>query len=141
MQCYLEASQEGGHALFSRKIEGEVIMLNLLRFRERADYSAFPDLDPGRPVSGADAYRSYIDHTLPLLLKSGGDILFLGDGGRFLIGPFEERWDLVMMVRQNSLQDFMAFSDDAEYLAGIGHRHAALEDSRLLPLTGGCLDK
>jgi hypothetical protein len=28
----------------------------------------------------------------------------------------------------------MAFASNAEYLAGIGHRTAALEDSRLLPL-------
>lgn len=137
MQPYLEASQEGGKALFSKNIQGEVTMLNLLRFRTEADYSGFPELSPDHPVSGADAYQKYIDHTLPLLRKSGGDILFLGKGDHYLIGPFEERWDLVVMVRQNSLQDFMAFADDPEYLAGIGHRHAALEDSRLLPLTRG----
>ena len=133
-QTYLEASQAGGRALFSRNISGEVVMLNLLRFREEADYSVAPGLAPETPISGADAYQRYIDHTLPLLRKSGGDLLFLGEGERFLIGPIEERWDLVILVRQNSLADFMAFAEDPDYLAGMGHRQAALEDSRLLPL-------
>jgi hypothetical protein len=109
-------------------------MLNLLRFRDVADYSANPELMPSNPISGADAFQKYIDHTLPLLRNSGGDLEFLGKGGRYLIGPQDERWDLVMLVRQNSLSDFMAFSSNQEYLDGLGHRTAALEDSRLLPI-------
>ena len=109
-------------------------MLNLLRFRDVADYSANPELMSSQPISGAEAYQKYIDHTLPFLEESGGDLVFLGNGGNFLIGPQEERWDLVMLVRQKSLSDFMAFSSNQGYLAGIGHRTAALEDSRLLPL-------
>jgi len=62
--------------------------------------------------------------------------LFLGAGGNFYIGPQDERWDLVMLARQESLQAFIAFASNCEYLAGIGHR-TAVEDSRLLPLTPG----
>lgn len=131
---FLEVSQEAGAALFAREISGKVVMLNLLRFRDVADYSANPELMPGKPISGAEAYQKYIDHTLPFLRESGGDLVFLGKGGKYLIGPPEEQWDLVMLVRQNSLDDFIAFSSNQEYLAGIGHRTAALEDSRLLPL-------
>ena len=131
---FLEVTQEAGVALFRRNITGEVVMLNLLRFRDVADYSAKPELMPSQPISGAEAYQKYIDHTLPFLEESGGDLVFLGNGGNFLIGPQEERWDLVMLVRQKSLSDFMAFSSNQGYLAGIGHRTAALEDSRLLPL-------
>jgi hypothetical protein len=39
-----------------------------------------------------------------------------------------------MLVRQSSVQSFMAFAGNTAYLAGLGHRTAALEDSRLLPL-------
>jgi uncharacterized protein (DUF1330 family) len=131
---FLEVSQEAGAALFTRNISGEVIMLNLLRFRDVADYSANPELMPSDPISGAEAYQKYIDHTLPFLRRSGGDLIFLGKGGKYLIGPQEERWDLVMLVRQNSLSDFIAFSSNQEYLTGMGHRTAALEDSRLLPI-------
>ena len=131
---YLEVTQEAGAALFARNIVGEVVMLNLLRFRDIADYSANPELEPSEPISGQEAYQRYIEHTLPFLWESGGDLVFLGEGGQYLIGPQEEQWDLVMLVRQNSLADFMAFSSHQEYLAGVGHRTAALEDSRLLPL-------
>lgn len=44
---------------------------------------------------------------------------------------------VVMLVRQRSVSDFMAFASNQEYLAGIGHRVAALEDSRLLPIVEG----
>ena len=131
---YLDVSPEAGAALFVRNISGAVTMLNLLRFREVADYSAHPELRPDEPISGAAAYQKYIDHTLPFLKESGGELVFLGKGGQYLIGPQDEQWDLVMLVRQNSLADFMAFSSNEEYLAGIGHRTAALEDSRLLPI-------
>ncbi|KPJ94402.1 MAG: hypothetical protein AMJ53_05345 [Gammaproteobacteria bacterium SG8_11] len=36
----LEVTQEAGAALFARNITGEVVMLNLLHFRDVADYSA-----------------------------------------------------------------------------------------------------
>ena len=42
-----------------------------------------------------------------------------------------------MLVRQSSVGAFMAFASDPKYMAGIGHRIAALEDSRLLPLVEG----
>lgn len=38
--------------------------------------------------------ESMFEHTLPFLRESGGKVMFLGDGGEFLIGPEEERWIL-----------------------------------------------
>jgi len=131
---FLEVTQEAGAALFHRDIVGEIVMLNLLRFRDVADYSTDPELMPDLPISGAEAYQRYMDYTLPFLKASGGDIMFLGEGGQFLIGPQNERWDLVLLIRQKSVSDFLAFASNQAYLAGMGHRTAALEDSRLLPL-------
>jgi hypothetical protein len=131
---YLEPTQDSGRAFVTRQIAGPVVMLNLLRFRETADYSATPHLAPPRPISGADAFQRYIDHTLPYLRETGGDVVFLGTGGRFLIGPESERWDMMMLVRQRSVASFLSFASHDAYLAGLGHRTAALEDSRLLPL-------
>ena len=131
---YLEPTMESGRAFVMRGLHGPVVMLNLLRFRAVADYTAAPHLMPPSPISGAEAFRKYVDHTLPFLKRSGGEILFLGDGGHFLIGPPGERWDMAMLVRQRSADSFVAFNSDREYLAGLGHRSAALEDSRLLPL-------
>jgi hypothetical protein len=130
---FVTATQEAGRDFLMRRITGPVTMLNLLRFREVADYSADPGLAPPDPISGAEALRRYIAHTTPFLTEQGGELLFLGDGGRFLVGPESERWDLAMLVRQESVESFMAFASHAPYLEGPGHRTAAIEDSRLLP--------
>jgi hypothetical protein len=132
---YLEPTQDAGRAFVMRRMEGQVVMLNLLRFRETADYSLSPELAPDIPISGAAAFYRYIEHALPYLRESGGDLMFLGEGGSFLIGPAQERWDMAMLVQQRSVESFLAFATHEAYLAGKGHRTAALEDSRLLPLS------
>jgi uncharacterized protein (DUF1330 family) len=134
MEAFLEPTPQAGRDLWMREIAGEVVMLNLLRLRAIADYGAHPELAPDHPITGAEAYDRYIAHTLPHLIASGGALLFLGEGGPFLIGPPGERWDRAMLVRQNSVRAFMAFASNPAYLAGLGHRTAAVEDSRLLPL-------
>jgi hypothetical protein len=134
MQSYLEPTQESGRQFFAQRITGPVVMLNLLRFRVTADYSATPELAPPSPITGERAYHLYMEHTLPHLERSGGKLLFFGRGSAFLIGPGDERWDAAMLVAQQSSAAFLAFASNADYLAGIGHRLAALEDSRLLPL-------
>ena len=147
MQNYfLEPTQETGAVLFKRNISGEVVMLNMLRLREIADYSSNPELSPETKISGREAFQKYIDHTMPFLMKSGGELLFLGDGGKFFIGPDDEQWDVVMLVKQSSVESFFTFASNSEYSAGIGHRTAAILDSRLLPIveykshniTNGC---
>ncbi len=136
MTRYLEPTPETGRAFVTRAMgAGGFVMLNLLRFRPVADYSAFPALAPAAPISGAAAYDRYMTHTRPFLAASGGEVLFFGEGGAFLVGPIDERWDRAMLVRQSSVQDFLNFARNDAYLAGIGHRTAALEDSRLLPLS------
>lgn len=131
---YLEPTREAGAELFKRNISGEIVMLNMLRLKETADYIANPELAPETPISGREALQKYIDHTMPFLKGSGGELLLLGDGGKFFIGPDDEQWDVVMLVKQSSMESFFAFASNSEYLAGIGHRTAAVLDSRLLPI-------
>jgi hypothetical protein len=106
---HLEPSDASVRRLIERGIEGPVTMLNLLRLRAQADYSAFPTLAPAQPVSGLEAYQRYIRHTLPFLSDSGGSLEFIGCGGHYLVGPTDERWDLVMLVKQPSITAFLAF--------------------------------
>jgi hypothetical protein len=134
MTAHIDPTPAAGRALMLRGLQGPVVMLNLLRFRAVADYIAAPALAPAAPISGAAAYDLYVAHTLPWLARSGGAVLFDGDGGDMLVGPDGERWDRVMLIRQTSIDSFMAFAGNADYLAGLGHRSAALVDSRLLPI-------
>jgi hypothetical protein len=78
---HLEPTQSAGGLFVQRGLEGSVVMLNLLRFREVADYTAHPELALVSPISGVKAFDQYIQHTLPFLRESGGDVLFLGAGG------------------------------------------------------------
>ncbi|MEM6986647.1 MAG: DUF1330 domain-containing protein [Pseudomonadota bacterium] len=132
--AYLDPTQASARALIERHGEGPVTMLNLLRFREQADYSAHPELAPDAPISGQAAYERYMAHTAPLLAASGGRVEYLGAGGAFFIGPEDEHWDWIMLVQQRSVADFLAFAQDPAFQAGHGHRRAALLDSRLLPM-------
>lgn len=131
---YLTPTQEARYKFISKGIKGNVVMLNLLRFRKIADYNDFSELKPDNEISGKEAYELYINHTLSFLERSGGELIFMGEASNYLIGPIDEVWDAVLLVKQRSVEDFLAFEQNKEYMAGIGHRIAALEDSRLLPI-------
>jgi len=72
--------------------------------------------------------------TLPLLKKAGSRIIFYGGASSFLVGPENEKWEAVLMLEHQSISDFMAFSQSQDYEKTAGHRAAALDDSRLLPI-------
>jgi hypothetical protein len=136
---FLDPSDRNVVALMARQISGPITMLNLLRLRETADYSRSPNLAPIAPISGREAYGRYIEHTLPYLGATGGEVFYTGVGGNYLIGPEGQGWDLVIMVRQKSLEDFLSFASNDGYLKGVGHRTAAVWDSRILPLVDAVL--
>ena len=104
-KTYLDVRPDAVRELFARVPRGPVVMLNLIRLREVADYAATPDLAPTELVSGAAAFDRYVAETLPVLRASGGDLTFLGSGAGFLIGPTDERWDIVMLVRAEGSTD------------------------------------
>jgi len=108
-------------------------MLNLLRFKEIADYSNFENLKPKKSISGIEAYELHLKNINPILENSGSKILCKGNSSKFVIGPKNEIWDLVLLVEHESVTKFMEFSNSKDFLKLSGHKTAALEDSRLLP--------
>jgi uncharacterized protein (DUF1330 family) len=134
MTKYIHPTDEAAAAFFSQQHSGDIVMLNLLKFKQIADYSDTPELSAKEQISGEDAYKLYMQHTAPFLQESGGEVLFFGTANEFFIGPSDETWDVVMLVKQKSIQQFIAFASNEDYLAGLGHRTAALADSRLLPI-------
>lgn len=131
---YLDVTPQAGARFFGTPGEGPVVMLNLMRFRERADYAHAPGLEPDGGASGAEAYARYMAGIEPLLAASGGEVIFAGKADAFLIGPEDEQWDFAMLVKQASKQSFLAFASDPEAQRITQHRTAAVADSRLLPL-------
>lgn len=136
-RTFLDITPDAGAQFFGSPGDGPVVMLNLLRFKQRADYAHAPDLEPSGGASGAEAYALYMKELEPLLLRSGGEILFQGTADSFLVGPREESWEFAMLVRQASKASFLAFASDPQAQRMTQHRTAAIQDSRLLPLWPG----
>ena len=107
--------------------EAPVFMLNLLRFKERAD-----GVDDG--ISGAEAYGRYAAETQRHLDRVGAQIIWAGAAGDTVIGPPGE-WHAAAVVRYPSRSKFLEMVSDPEYLETSKHRSAALADSRLIPCT------
>lgn len=134
MSKHIDATQESGKRFFQEfHDKGKIVMLNLLKFRETADYTNQEKIKPAKEISGEEAYQLYMDCTLPELEKAGSRVIYYGKSHSFLIGPEAETWDAVLLVEHQSAAKFLEFARNAEYLANVGHRTAALEDSRLLP--------
>lgn len=135
MTTYLDATPEAGKAFYQKfHQKGSITMLNLLRFKAKADYSELRGLRPDAEISGREAYTMYLQCIAPLLNKAGSEILFSGAGSDFVIGPENESWDMILLVRHASVSAFLEFARSNEYLRYAGHRTAGLEDSRLLPI-------
>ena len=134
MERYLEATPDTGKEFYQNfHQKGRIVMLNLLRYRQIADYSKLEEIKPEEKISGEKAYGLYMDHTLPLLEEAGSKIIYYGKANGFLIGPHSEKWDAILLVEHESVLKFMEFAQNKNYLKNAGHRTAALEDSRLLP--------
>ncbi|MCW4386248.1 DUF1330 domain-containing protein [Salinibacterium sp. SYSU T00001] len=105
------------------------LMLNLLRFREKAHYDA-----ESSELSGREAYALYGKHAREYLTRIGAEVVVMGAAHGTVIGPAEEDWHTVMFVRYPSIAAFVAMANDPEYARIAVHREAALEDSRLIPV-------
>jgi uncharacterized protein (DUF1330 family) len=112
-----------------------VVMLNLLRFRDQAAYKDSADTVDATPCSGRDAYKRYSQTSLQTIAAVGGQVLFAGKAHPSLIGPLDEHWHQVFLVRYPSVAAFRAMMAMPSYQACVHHRSAALADSRLTPIT------
>ncbi|MFV8570719.1 DUF1330 domain-containing protein [Marinobacter sp. SBS5] len=104
-----------------------VVMLNLLRFRDRANYQ-----DESEACSGRDAYKRYMKEAAACVKAVGAEVIWSGRSVGSLIAPPDEAWDQVLLVRYPSTDAFLAMIESPDYKGVLKHRTAALEDSRLV---------
>ena len=116
--------------LASTRIEGPVVMLNLLRFRATA---AYPDGRDGG--TGADAYGRYAEVAMRKVTERGGRLLYAAAADQTVIGPSHEKWDQIAIVEYPNRAAFLDMVQDPEYLDAHVHREAGLEDTRLIATT------
>lgn len=110
---------------------GEIVMLNLLRFREQAEY---PDDAPHEACSGREAYARYAREALEFIAGVGGELVWTGRGVAPVIAPPDEHWDSGFLVRYPDASAFQAMVGNPAYQQHTVHRSAALLDSRLIML-------
>lgn len=110
-------------------MDDPLVMLNLLRFREQAQYA--PDFE-AEPCSGEQAYARYAEGALAAIGRVGGRPLWFGTVGEVVIGPAGEEWDQAFLIHYPSRAKFIEMTSDPSYLAIVPHRSAALADSRLI---------
>ena len=106
-----------------------LVMINLLRYRERAQYPAGAGADP---CSGREAYGRYAAVALQKVASVGGRLVWMGRVAASVIAPEGEEWHDAVLVEYPSRKAFLAMIALPDYQAAVLHRTAALEDSRLI---------
>lgn len=101
---------------------GPIYMVNLLKFKDRAEYPDGRDTD----LTGEQAYAIYADGVARLLAEAGGALMFAADVERLMLGEVEELWDKVAIAMYPSRAAMLEMMSSPE-MQEIGiHRAAGL---------------
>ena len=126
MPNYVDPERDQFDAFKALPRDEPIMMLNLLRFHEKAVY------DDAREATGAEAYAAYGRESRPVFSRVGGSIVWRGAPEFMLIGPPEKRWDLAFIARYPTADAFLEMITDPDYRVAVKHRQAAILDSRLV---------
>ena len=107
---------------FATGEDGPYVMVNLLKFKDRAVY----DDDPSVDISGREAYEIYGAEVTKLVEAGGGRVVFNGDVTGILLGEADDLWDMVALAEYPSKAAFMEMMLSPEWAAIERHRTAGL---------------
>ena len=126
MRLDLYPTPEQVQTLLAGPADTPVVMLNLLRFRDRTE----DDDDTGRA-----SYAKYGDGIRSMLEATGARVLWQGRGDSVVIGDDADDWDAVILVEYPSRAKFLEMVSRPDYQEQSSHRTSALADSRLVACT------
>ena len=109
-----------------------VVMVNLLRFKDRADA-------PDEGVAGVDAYKLYGEPMRRIVEERGGRFLWMGRVDSFVIGASDTPFDAVALVEYPSRRAFVEIVNDPRVREIGAHRAAGLEGQWLIATTEGSI--
>ena len=109
-------------SFFGGPENGPFVMVNLLKFKETAEYADGSDAD----LSGAKAYARYGKGIQACLAAVDGKQRYAGPVTGLMIGEVEELWDMVALVEYPSLAAMQKMMSSPEYRAIEVHRKAGL---------------
>jgi uncharacterized protein (DUF1330 family) len=112
--------------------DGPIVMINLLKFREKAEYKT-DDPEASENLTGEEAYNRYSEGLVALGNdpQIGLKTLFAGSAHGYLIGGGEE-WDRVLVVHYPSRQHMLRMMRDPRYQEAHRHREAGLKYQELI---------
>nr|WP_086940835.1 DUF1330 domain-containing protein [Thaumasiovibrio occultus] len=119
----LHPSDEQMATLTSAPNTGEIHLLNLFKFREKAVYADGRDTN----LTGREAYDLYGRPMLDVLEKYGAEVVFYSAVTELLIGHVDELWDAFVIVKYPSRQTLLDMTASEEFKALRVHREAGLE--------------
>ena len=103
--------------------DGPFWMLNLMHYRDRADYPPdHPDAALGRTGQQADDVYAPVD----ILADLGAAIVFFGDVVEQLDDDPGARWDRVAIVRYPTVRSFVEMQDRPDFVARHVHKDAGM---------------
>lgn len=110
-------------ALREKGPDGPVFMVNLLKFKDRAEY------EDGRAttLTGRDAYQIYGRAVSEILPKFGGRAVFAADVTFLSLGRVEELWDEVAIAAYPDRGSMVRMSFSPEWREASVHRTAGLK--------------
>lgn len=107
---------------FGAPEDGPFVMVNLLKFKARAEYEDGSDAH----LTGAEAYARYGAEVRKLVEGLGGSIRYQGRVTGLLLGEVEELWDVVALAEYPSLAAFQQMAMSPAMQAIEHHRKAGL---------------
>lgn len=137
---FANPTREQFKALYGLSGDEPAHMLNLLRFRDRAEYGPADAELASAQLSGRDAYQRYSADAETIFRSVGGTQIWIGQPQATLIGPTDEPWSLAFVACYPSVQAFIDMVKSEDYQRAARHRTAAVADSRLIvcsPLQAG----
>ena len=99
-----------------------IFMVNLLKFREKAEYADGRSTD----MTGAEAYAIYADEVQGHLANVGGQAIFGGQVARLMLGEVDDLWDMVAIAMYPSRKAMLTMIQNPDYQASETHRSAGL---------------
>lgn len=119
----LPTDPEQVQALMQPGPPGPIYMVNLLKFKERAEYA------DGRAsaLSGREAYMIYGRAVAGLLPKFGGRAIFAADVTHLSLGKVDELWDEVAIAMYPERGAMVRMSMSPEFREIAVHRTAGLK--------------
>jgi uncharacterized protein (DUF1330 family) len=139
MTAFIDPSRANFEAFKALPRDEPIHMLNLLRYRDMAEYPAgHPSAEEG--WSGRRAYEEYGKTSGPVFRRVGGTMIWRGAFQTMVTGPDDERWDDGFIASYPNSAAFFEMIKDPDYQGAVVNRTAALADSRLVrfaPREGG----